>query len=235
MKARGDSRRRQELAMSFADLSRAALRVQYRIVRYPLGLIEKQMATRLGTRALPRLLYERSLALLDAAAGNVLDAPALAQRGVTKIEQSDNRMRAADLDAEADATVADASSMLKDARAAAAQTEEFAEAKKTRELKQARETADERQRAARKAAEQTADTTKKRADDTARQRKGAAEAAKKHVHVVIHAGEKAAEADAQAKLEHAHETRGAAARKRAEANQLEDLASDEKTKRRSAP
>ena len=116
--------------MSFVDLSRAALRVQYRIVRYPLGLIEKQMATRLGPRALPRLLYERSLGLLDAAAGNVLDAPALAQRGVTKIEQSDNRMRAADLDAEADATVADASSKLKDARAAAAQTEEVADARK---------------------------------------------------------------------------------------------------------
>ena len=158
--------------MSFVDLSRAALRVQYRIVRYPLGLIEKQMATRLGPRALPRLLYERSLGLLDAAAGNVLDATALAQRGVTKIEQSDNRMRAADLDAGADATVADASSKLKDARAAAAQTEEVADAKKTRELKQARETADERKRAARKAAQQSADTTKKRADDTARQRKG---------------------------------------------------------------
>lgn len=221
--------------MSFVDLSRAALRVQYRIVRYPLGLIEKQMATRLGPRALPRLLYERSLGLLDPAAGNVLDATALAQRGVTKIEQSDNRMRAADLDAEADATVADASSKLKDARAAAAQTEEVADAKKTRELKQARETADERKRAARKAAQQSADTTKKRADDTARQRKGAAEAAKKEGHAVIHVSEKAAEADAQAKLEHARETRSAAAHKRAEASRLEDLAGDEKTTRRSAP
>ena len=53
--------------MSFVDLSRAALRVQYRIVRYPLGLIEKQMATRLCPRALPRQLYERSKNILEAA------------------------------------------------------------------------------------------------------------------------------------------------------------------------
>ena len=108
--------------------------------------------------------------------------------------------------------------------------------KETRERKQARETADERKREAREKLPSSApDTTKKRADDTARQRKGAAEAAKTEGHAVIHVSEKAAEADAQAKLEHARETRSVAAHKRAEASRLEDLAGEEKTTRRSAP
>jgi hypothetical protein len=221
--------------MSFADLSRAVLRVQYQIARFPLQLIEEQVMTRLDSEASLRLIYERSLGVLDAAAGNVLGVPTLAQRGVTNIERSDTLMRAADLDAAANATVAQADSELKDARGAATQAEDEAHEEKAREAEQARDTAEGRKRAARKAADQRADAAKKQADETAAQRKGAAEAAKREEHAVIRAGEKLAEADAQAKLDEAQDNRGVAARKRAEADRLEDLADVEKAKRRSAP
>jgi hypothetical protein len=219
--------------MSFADLSRAVLRAQYQIARFPLQLIEKQLVARLDSDAPLRLFYQRSLGLLDAAAGNVLDVPTLAQRGVTTIEWTDTLMRAADLDAVADATIANADAELKDARGAATQAAEDARAEKTRAAAQARDKAEERKRAAREAADQRTADAHKQADETAAHRKGAAETAKREQHAVIRADEKLAEAKAQAKLDEAQDNRGVAARKRADAERLEELADDEKTRRRS--
>ena len=220
--------------MRFADLSRTVLRVQYQIARIPLQLVEEQLVARLDSDARLRLFYERSLGALDAVAGNVLDSPRLAQRGATKIERSEKLMSAADLDAVANATVAHANSELKDARGAATQAVEDAQAEKARGAKQAQDSAEERKRAARETADQRADAAKKQADETAAQRKGAADAAKRVEHAVIRAGEKLAEVDAQAKLDEAQDNRSVAARKRADADRLEDLADEEKAKRRSA-
>jgi hypothetical protein len=220
--------------MRFAELARAVSRVQFQIVRFPLQLIEEHLVTRLDSKAPLRLLYERSLGVLDAAAGNVLGVPALAQQGVTKIQHSDTLMRAADLDAAANATIAQADSELKDARRAATQAEQDAHAEKARKAKQARDTAEERKRAARETADQRAGDAKKQADETAARRKGAADAAKQKEHAVIRAGEKAAEVDARAKLDEAQDNHGVAARKRADADRFEDLADEKKAKRRAA-
>jgi hypothetical protein len=220
--------------MTFADLSRTVLRVQYQIARVPLHLIEEQLVARLDSDARVRLFYQRSLGLLDALAGNVLGSPRLARRGATTIERSDKLMRAADLDAQANATIAQANSELRDARRAAAQATADARAETAHVAQQARDTAQERKRAARKAADERADVAKKRADDTAAQRKGAADAAKQMEHAVLRADEKLAEADAQAKLDDAQHHRSVAARKRVEADRLQALAEDEKVKRRSA-
>jgi hypothetical protein len=220
--------------MSVADLSRAVLRVQYRIARFPLQLVEEQVVTRLDSEAPLRLFYERSLGALDAVVGNVLGVPALARRGTTKIVRSDKLMRAADLGAEADATIAQADSELKDARGAATQAVEDARAEKARVVEQAHDIAEERKRAARETADQRANAAEKQADEAAAQRKGAADAAKRVEHAVIRADQKLAEADAQAKLDDAQDNRSVAARKRAEADRLEDLAGEEKAKRRSA-
>ena len=219
--------------MSFADLSRAVLRAQYQIARLPLQLIEKQVVARLDSEAPLRLFYQRSLGLLDAAAGNVLGVPALAQRGVTTIERTDTLMRAADLDAVADATIANADAEFKDARDAATQAIADAHAEKTRAATQARDKAEERKRAAREVADQRTADAHKHADETAAHRKGAAETAKREQHAVIRADEKLAETKAQAKLDEAQDNRGVAARKRADAERLDELADDEKTKRRS--
>ena len=219
--------------MSFADLSRAVLRAQYQIARFPLQLIEKQVVARLDSDAPLRLFYQRSLGLLEAAAGNVLDVPTLAQRGVTTIERTDTLMRAADLDAVANATIANADAELRDARGAATQAAEDARAEKTRAASQARDKAEERKRAAREAADQRTADAHKHADETAAHRKGAAETAKREQHAVIRADDKLAEVKAQAKLDEAQDNRGVAARKRADAERLQELADDEKTKRRS--
>jgi hypothetical protein len=220
--------------MRFADLSRTVLRVQYQIARLPLQLIEEQLVARLDPDARLRLFYQRSFGLLDAVAGNVLGSPRLAQRGATKIERTDKLMRAADLDAEANATIAQANSKLGDARGTAAQATEDAHAEKVHQAKQARDRADERRRAARETADQRAGAAKRQADESAAKRTGAADAAKQLQHAVIRADEKLAEADAQAKLDDAQDNRGAAARKRARAERLQDLADEEKAKRRSA-
>jgi hypothetical protein len=218
--------------MSFVDLSRAVLRAQYQIARFPLQLIEKQLVARLDSDAPLRLVYQRSLGLLDAAAGNVLDVPALAQRGVTTIERTDTLMRAADLDAVADATIANADAQLKDARGAATQAAEDARAEKTRAAAQARDKAAERTRAAREAADQRTADAHKQADETAADRKAAAETAKREQHAVIRADEKLAEVKAHAKRDEAQDNRGVAARKRADAERLEELADEQKTTRR---
>jgi hypothetical protein len=168
--------------MSFADLSRTVLRVQYQIARIPLQLVEEQLVARLDSDARLRLFYERSLEALDAVAGTVLDSPRLAQRGATKIERSEKLMRAADLDAVANATVAQANAELKDARGAATQAVEDAQAEKAREAKQAQDSAEERKRAARETSDQRADAARKQADETAAKRKGAADAAKRVEH-----------------------------------------------------
>jgi hypothetical protein len=220
--------------MSFVDLSRAVLRAQYQIARFPLQLIERRLVARLDSDAPLRLFYQRSLGLLDAAAGNVLDVPALAQRGVTTIERTDTLMRAADLDAVADATVAKADAELKGAREVAAQAMADAHAEQTRTATQARDKAEERKRAAREVADQRTADAHKHADETAAHREGAAETAKREQHAVIRADEKLAEAKAHVKLDEAQDNRGVAARKRTEAERLAELADDKKTKRGSA-
>jgi hypothetical protein len=220
--------------MRFADLSRTVLRVQYQIARIPLQLLDEQLVARLDSDARLRLIYQRSLGLLDAVVGNVLGSPTLAQRGVAKIERTDKLMRAADLDAEANATIDQANSKLRDVRAAAAKATEDARAETGQAAKHAQDAADERKREARETADQRAAAAKKQADDSAAIRKGAADAAKRVQHNVIRAHEKLAEADAQAKLDDAQDNRGVATRKRARANRLADLADEEKAKRRSA-
>jgi len=220
--------------MSFVGLSRSILRVQYHVARLPLQVIEEQLVARLDSDARLRLFYQRSLGLLDAVAGNVLGSPGLAQRGVNKIDASDKLMRAADLDAQANATIAQAGSEVREVRRAATQAVKDAHAARAQDAKQARDTAEERKRAAREEADQRVGAATKRADETAAQRKGAAEKAKKVEHAVIRADETLAEVSAQAKLDDAQHNRGVAARKRAEADRLADLADDEKAKRRSA-
>jgi hypothetical protein len=120
--------------MRFADLSRTLLRVQYQIARIPLQLLDEQLVARLDSDARLRLFYQRSLGLLDAAVGNVLGSPTLAQRGATKIERTDKLMRAADLDAQANATIAQANSKLRHVRGAAAQATEDAHAERRKQL-----------------------------------------------------------------------------------------------------
>ena len=88
--------------MRINDTPLAVLRFQYRIVRFPLQMIEERVVARMGSEAPARLFYERSLGLLDAAVGNALGDWRLEKRGGALAERSDALRRAAQLDASAD-------------------------------------------------------------------------------------------------------------------------------------
>ena len=75
--------------MRIIDAPLAVLRVQYRIARFPLQLIEQRVVARMGSEAPARLFYERSLGLLDAAMGNALGDRRLQRSGSALARRSD--------------------------------------------------------------------------------------------------------------------------------------------------
>ena len=92
----------QESSMRIIDAPLAVLRIQYRIARLPLQIIEERVVARMGSETPARLLYERSLGMLDAAVGNALGDTRLEERGRALAERSDALSRASRLDATAD-------------------------------------------------------------------------------------------------------------------------------------
>jgi hypothetical protein len=220
--------------MRIIDAPLAVLRFQYRIVRFPLQIIEERVVARMGSEAPARLFYERSLGLLDAAVGNALGDLRLAKRGGALAERSDALRRAAQLDAAADQARQQSSADLKATSDTAIKEQQDARAAKEREVDEARSSAEERKRAAEKAAaQQRTAAAKKQADDVAAQRRNAAEAVKRGKQARIRANEQKAAAAAKSKLDDAQARRTQADNKRAHADRVEELADSEKQKRQS--
>jgi hypothetical protein len=219
--------------MRVIDAPQAVLRFQYRIVRFPLQIIEERLVARMGSEAPARLFYERSLGLLDAAVGNALGDLGLAKRGGALAERSDALRRAAELDAAADQARQQCSADLKAKSDKAIEEQQDARAAKEREVEEARSSAEERKRAAEEAAAQRTAAAKKQADDVAAQRKNSAEAAKREKQARIGANEQRAAAAANSKLDDAQARRTEADNKRAHADRVEELAGIEKQKRHS--
>jgi hypothetical protein len=219
--------------MRIIDAPQAVLRLQYRIVRFPLQIIEERVVARMGSEAPARLFYERSLGLLDAAVGNALGDLRLAKRGGALAERSDALRRAAQLDAAADQARQQSSADLKAKTDTAIEEQQNARAAKEREVDQAWSSAEERKYAAEKAAAQRTAAAKKQADDVAAQRKNSAEAAKREKQAKIRAAEQKAAAAAESKLDDAQARRTEANNKRAHADRAEELADAEKQKRQS--
>jgi hypothetical protein len=220
--------------MRIMDAPLAVLRFQYRIVRFPLQLIEERVVARMGTEVPARLFYERSLGLLDVAVGNALGDSRLEKRGGALAERSDALRRAAQLDAAANQVRQQSSADLKAKSDKAIEEQQNARAAKEREVEEARTSAEERKRAAEEAAAQRTATAKKRADDVAAQRHNSAEAAKRTEQARIRANEQKAAAAAKSKLDDAQARRIEANTKRAQADRVEELADAEKQKRQSA-
>ena len=139
--------------MRLTDAPRAVLRFQYRILRFPLQLIEERVVARMGSEAPARLFYERSLGLLDVAVGNALGDSRLEKRGGALAERSDALRRAAHLDAAATHTRQQSSADLKANSDKAINDQNDARAAKEHKVEKARTAADERKRAAEEAAE----------------------------------------------------------------------------------
>ncbi|MGE2717973.1 IF2 family translation initiation factor [Mycolicibacterium litorale] len=217
--------------MKITDVPFAVLRFQYQIARFPLQMIEEQVVARLDAEAPARLLYERSLGMLDLAVGNALSAPDVEQRGAALIERSEALRRAAQLDETATEVRDQADAELKSTREKAERKQQQAEQDREREIKEARQTASERKQTAVQNAQKKAANAKEQADQVAAQRVKSAENARRQEEAVIKATEKSVEQMAQAKLDDAADKAGAAAAKRAQADRVEDLADTEKEKR----
>jgi hypothetical protein len=220
--------------MRIIDAPLAVLRFQYRILRFPLHLIEERVVARMGTEVPARLFYERSLGLLDVAVGNALGDLRLERRGGALAERSDALRRAAQLDAAANQVRQQSSADLKAKRDEAIEQQQNARAAKVRDLEEARTSAEERKRAAEEAAARRTATAKKRADDVAAQRHNSADVAKRTEQARIAANEQKAAAAAKSKLDDAQARRTEANTKRAQADRVEKLADAEKQKRQSA-
>ena len=220
--------------MRIIDAPLAVLRVQYRIARIPLHLIEQGVVARMGSEAPARLFYERSFGLLDAAIGNALGDRRLQRNGRALATRSDVLSRAARLDSEADQAQRRSSADLKAKSDGAGRAQQDALSAKERKVEEARRAADERKRSAEDAAAQRTAAAKKQADTTAAQRTKSAEAAKREELAKIRSDEQKAAAAAKSKLDEAQAKRTEAGAKRAQADRIEDLADDEKRKRQSA-
>jgi hypothetical protein len=70
--------------------------------RIPIQLIEQRVIARMGPEAPARLVFERSLGVLDATVGNALGDSKLKLGGAALAARSDQLARAARLDATAD-------------------------------------------------------------------------------------------------------------------------------------
>ena len=219
--------------MRIIEAPMAVLRLQYRIVRFPLQMIEERVVARMGSEAPARLFYERSFGLLDVAVGNVLGDSRLQMRGGALVERSDALGRAAKLDAAADQARQQSSADLKAKSDKAIEDQRDARAAKDRDVEDARTAAEERKHAAEEAAAQRTAAAKKQADDVAAQRKNSAEAAKRGAQARIRGKEQKAAAAAKSKLDDAQAKRTEVDVKRAQADRVEELAGIEKRKRQS--
>jgi hypothetical protein len=219
--------------MRIIDAPMAVLRFQYRVVRFPLQMIEERVVARMGAEAPARLFYERSFGLLDAAVGNVLGDSRLQVRGGALVERSDALSRAAKLDAAAKQARKQSSADLKAKSDKAIEDQQDARAAKDRDVEHARTAAEERKHAAEEAAAQRTAAAKRQADDVAAQRKNSAEAAKRGAQARIRANEQKAAAAAKSKLDDAQAKRTEVDVKRAQADRVEELAGIEKRKRQS--
>ncbi|WP_241383582.1 IF2 family translation initiation factor [Rhodococcus sp. CH91] len=204
--------------MNLIALPRNVLRLQYRIARFPLGLIEQQLRF-LPTDAPPRLVYERGLGMLDGIVGSLLDDRDIATRGALATERADAVRRADKLDAQAAAEKRAADAELRRTRERAAAEQEDARRQREEEVRQARERAQERAQQAEKEAEQKKAAETAKAEQEAQERRRAAEAEKKKDDERIREAEKDAAEPAKISLKDA-------VAKQLEAKEAEERAHD---------
>jgi hypothetical protein len=217
--------------MNVTTVPLKVLRLQYQLVRLPLQVIEDRVIVRLGSEAPARLVFERTLGVLDATVGQMLGDPRLAKRGSALAERSDALAWAARLDAAASQKEAHADADLQAKRDEAIEDRQQAADEKERGVEEARSKAAERKRAAADEAQKRAAAAKQEADDVAARRKDALDESKRQAQARSTAEEQKVTAAADAKLKDAQAKRNEAESKRAQADRVEALADAEKQKR----
>ncbi|MEW5812218.1 MAG: IF2 family translation initiation factor [Actinomycetota bacterium] len=214
--------------MKLSDVPFAILRFQYRLARTPLQFVEDRVMPRIDQEAPGRLMYERALGALDAAAGNALKDSALEESGISRIERAAALGEAVRLDQEAEQKKENAQDQLARKREQATTAPKQAREQAAQRVASARENAEqEKQQAARTVAQRTAEA-KRDIAESADQSVAAAEKAKRSAQNRSKAAEKAVTDVADEELDDAAAKRRAATGARARADRLEDLSDSEK-------
>lgn len=219
--------------MNIMQLPRNVLRWEYQLVRFPLTLVEQRLS-RLPDRAPARLVFERSVGLLDAAVGGALGDQDLRRQGAALAERSSARGRAAGLRASATAQRKVADAKLKDELDQAAEDQSQALATEQHAVGRARASEEQRKRDAEEGARERTSAAERQADETAARRQESVEAAKREDLDRIRTAERKVAAEAATTLEDARTKRAAAQGTRAQADRVEALADAEKRKRQAA-
>ena len=220
--------------MKVTTIPFAVLGFQYKVARLPFQLIEDRLVARMDAETPTRLFYERSLGAMDAAVGNVLGDAGLKKRGEALAERSDSLRRAARLDAAAarkeERAAADLTSTLDNLT----EKSKRARASANRDVQQAWTDAEERKNGAAQAAGERAEEEKHQADEVAARRTNSVTKTKHVAQESIRAHENKATAAMQSTLEDAQAKQAEADQRRAQAQQVEQLADAEKQKRQAA-
>jgi len=221
--------------MKLTDVPFAILRLQYRIARTPLQLVEDRLMPRFGQAAPGRLMYERALGAVDAAAGNALKDAALEESGISRIQRAaalSDAMRLDDLAAEKKEHAQD---QLARKREKAASAPQQAQAEAEERVASAQERAEQKTaQATRSAAEKTAEA-KRKIEQSADQSVAAAEKAKRSAQNRSKAAEKAVTDVADEEMDDAAAKRRAATGARARADRLGDLSDSERQRQGNVP
>lgn len=217
--------------MKITDVPYAILRFQYRIARTPLQLVEERVVARMDQEAPGRLMYERALGALDAAAGSALRDSELEESGITRIQRAAALGEAMRLDEMAEQKKEQAEDQLARKREKAAGTPQKAHQSAQERVAEARREAEQGKQQAAQKATQRAAAAKRDIAESAEQRVTAAEKAKRSAQNRSKAAEKAVTDVADEQLDDAAEKRRAATSVRAHADRIEDLSDSEKDKR----
>ncbi|HJQ07251.1 MAG TPA: hypothetical protein VJ872_17505 [Nocardioides sp.] len=204
----------------------------YELTRRPIVAVGDGLTHRLREDATPRVFVDWAIGSADRLAGILLRDPAIARRGVDRIDRSAGLAEAARLERKADGK-RDAARATQEAwRAKAQDQREAAQETVARGLDEADAVEAHTKHDARVAATNAATAKKAAADREASRKRSAARERRERAAEVAAAKEKVAQHHATAELEEARRDEAAAAEARKDADRLEELTDAKKAERR---
>lgn len=203
----------------------------YELARLPLSTIDRGLLRHLPETSLPRTALDRAIGSADKLAGALLHNDQIAGRGTDRLDRTDKLLKAAKLEARADARREAAQAVAESGRREAAAKRRAAAERASSGLAEAHETEVQGKQRATANAAKTVSAKKAAVDKKAADRTETIEQRKRRVDAAAEAKKKAARRDARSELDDARESKEAAAAARADAEILGDLTETKKQER----
>lgn len=204
----------------------------YELARLPLATIDRGLSSRLPETSLPRRTLDRTIGTADSLAGALLRNDDIATRGADRIERSEQLLKAAHLDEQAEARREEAKVVAETGRHAAARQRKAAADRAMAAPTEAKKTEQRGKQEAAAKAKKTAATKKASADKKAAARTETVEQRKQRVDAAAEAKKAAARREAKDELKDARASKEAAAEARSDAEVLSDLTEAKKQERK---